>query len=103
MTRKFFLILIFLLINPVHSAFAEKIVEPYTTKSTTIGTLMDDPKAAAIVKKYIPAFSDPDSSNMARAYTLYSMKNMSQGKITNEILDKIDGELIQLSKSKSTK
>lgn len=103
MTRKFFLLLIFLLTNSVHSAPAEKIVEPYTTKSTTIDTLMDDPKAAAIVKKYIPAFSEPDRSNMVGAYTLYSIKNMSQGKITTEILDKIDGEFIQLSKSKGTK
>lgn len=72
--------------------------EAYSTAETDIGTLMDDPNARAILKKYMPKnISDPQFS-MARMFTLtFIQAHDRHGELTDENLDKMDAEFAKLA------
>lgn len=67
-----------------------------TTKDTTIGDLLADPAAKAIVDKHIPGLSDNPSIAMASAMTLRAIQPMAADKITEPMLDAVDADLAKL-------
>lgn len=68
----------------------------YTTADTSIGTLLDDAAAKAIVDKYMPGFSGNPQIDMARGMTLKQIQQFAPDQIKDEILAKIDADLSKL-------
>jgi hypothetical protein len=68
----------------------------YTTADTTIGDLLADPAAKAIIDKHIPGLSDNPSIAMASGMTLRVIQPMAADKITEKMLDDIDADLAKL-------
>ena len=86
---------------PVGSAFAQTPPAPasaqhYTTSTTEIGTLIDDPAAHAIVEKYLPGILSGDQIDMARSMTLQAIQQYASDRITDKALADIDAELAKL-------
>jgi hypothetical protein len=78
---------------PAASAAAAK---PYTTAETTIGTMLDDPAAKAILVKYIPELATSAQIDMARGLTLKQIQAYAGDKLSDETLGKIDWDLSKL-------
>jgi para-nitrobenzyl esterase len=68
----------------------------YTTAETTIGTLLDDPAAKAILVKYIPQLATSTQIDMARALTLKQIQSYAADMLTDDTLGKIDWDLSKL-------
>ena len=72
-------------------------VEPaYSTEDTTIGELLDDPKAKAVLEKLIPEFVNAERVDESRGFTLRSIQQYAPEILTDEALDKIDAELAKV-------
>lgn len=67
-------------------------VEIYTTGSTVVGTILDDPEARAIVDRYLPGFSTNPQIDQGRGFTLNFMQNFDRETITDEVLANINTE-----------
>jgi hypothetical protein len=78
---------------PAPTAAAGK---PYTSAATTIGTLLDDPAAKAILVKYIPELANSAQIDMARGLTLKQIQAYSGDRLSDETLGKIDWDLSKL-------
>lgn len=68
----------------------------YTTSDTSIGTLLDDPAARAVLERHMPGFSNGDQIEMARAMTLKSVQQFAPGTISDKLLADIDADLAKL-------
>ena len=68
----------------------------YTTADTTIGDLLDDPAAKAIVEKAVPGFTSQGQIEMARGMTLRAIQAFAPDDLTDERLNQIDAELAKL-------
>jgi para-nitrobenzyl esterase len=68
----------------------------YSSAATTIGALLDDPDARAILDKYMPGFSTQPQIEMARPMTLTAVQAYAPDMITPEVLAKIDADLAKL-------
>lgn len=68
----------------------------YTTAETTIGDLLVDPAARAIVDKHIPGFSENPSIGMAGGMTLRAIQPMAGDQLTEKVLTNIDADLAKL-------
>lgn len=73
----------------------------YSTSQTTLGTLLDDPQAKAIVDQYIPDFTSDDRINMARPFTLTFIKIYIPDRITDEKLKAIDEQFEALADARA--
>jgi para-nitrobenzyl esterase len=80
------------------AAAASKAV--YSTAETTIGTLLDDPDARAVLEKYMPGFSTRDQIAMARPMTLRGIQTYDPDELTDDLLGKIDADLAKLPAKK---
>lgn len=69
---------------------------PYTTADTTIGTLVDDAAAKAVIDKHMPGFSTNPQIEMAKAMTLKQIQGFAPDMIKDEVLAKIDVDLAKL-------
>ena len=68
-----------------------------STADTTIGDLLDNPAAKAIVDKHLPGFSADSRVEMARGFTLRAIQPMVADQITIAMLDAIDADLAALN------
>ena len=68
----------------------------YTSATTPIGTLLDDPAAKAVLVKYIPATVNNPQIDMARGMTLKDTQQYAPDSLTNDTLAKIDADLATL-------
>lgn len=68
----------------------------YSVEDTPIGDLLDDPRARAILDKYIPGFSTGDQIDMARGMTLRGVQPYAPDAMTDDVLAKIQAELSKL-------
>lgn len=75
-------------------AFAQ--AAAYSTASTEIGTLLDDPAAKAVLEKHIPGMTTSDQVDMARAMTLKDIQQYSPDVITDKVLADLDTDLAKL-------
>lgn len=73
----------------------------YTTNSTLVGVLLDDPEAIAIVDKYLPGFSTNPDINQGRGFTLSFMQKFDRKTITDEKLAAMDAEFEALAKERA--
>lgn len=96
--RKLVLAAVMLAMVPV-GAHAQA-ADHYTTATTEIGTLLDDPAAKAILEKYIPGMTTNDQVEMARAMTLKDIQQYSPDAVTDKALAQIDAELAKLPPKK---
>ena len=71
----------------------------YSVQDTEVGTLLDDPAAAAILEKHMPGFTTNDKISAARGFTLASLHALVPS-ITDEILADIDKDLKNLPPKK---
>ncbi len=81
---------------PALAAEAAAAVAGYTTSDTAIGTLLDDPAAKAVLDKIMPKFSVNPRVEMARGMTLKQVQQFVPDKMTDEVLAKIDAELVKV-------
>lgn len=68
----------------------------YSTSTTEIGTLLDDPAARAVLDKYIPGMTTNDQVDMARGMTLKDIQQYTPDKITDQVLASIDADFAKL-------
>jgi para-nitrobenzyl esterase len=68
----------------------------YTSLTTPIGQLLDDPAAHAILEKYIPQIVKMDQINMARGMTLSALQVYVPAMLTDATLKSIDQDLAQI-------
>jgi cytochrome P450 len=69
----------------------------YSTADTTIGSLLADPAAKAVLDKYFPGVSADKRIAMAKGMTLRSVQKFAPDKFTTAALDAADAELANLS------
>ena len=72
----------------------------YSTTDSSIGTLVDDPAAKAILDKYMPGFSGNPQLEMARGMTLRQIQQFAPDQIKDELLAQIDIDLAKLPAKK---
>ena len=68
----------------------------YSTSSTEIGTLLDDPAAKALIEKNIPGMTTNDQIDMARGMTLKDIQQYSPDTITDKVLANLDAEFAKI-------
>lgn len=73
-------------VKPVH----------YSTATTEIGTLLDDPAAKALLEKNIPGMTTNDQIDMARGMTLKDIQQYSPDQITDKVLGNLDAEFAKI-------
>lgn len=66
------------------------------TADTSIGELIDNAAAKAVLDKHMPGFSGNPQVEMARGMTLRAIQPMVPDQIKVETLDKIDADLAKL-------
>ena len=86
---------------PIGSVVAQAPTAPasaqyYTTSTTDIGTLIDDPAAHAIVDRHLPGVLSGDQIDMVRSMTLKAIQQFAPDRITDQALADIDAELAKL-------
>lgn len=69
----------------------------YSSATTTIGVLIDNPVTRAIVDKYLPGFSSNPQVEMGRGLTLKQAQAYAPDMLPDDVLAKIDSDLAQLS------
>ena len=84
------------IVSAVAQAPAPASAQHYTTSTTDIGTLLDDPAAHAIVDKHLPGVLSGDQIDMARSMTLQAIQQYASDRITEKALADIDAELAKL-------
>ncbi|MBW8755737.1 MAG: hypothetical protein JF595_16635 [Sphingomonadales bacterium] len=78
------------------SAAAPAAAKPYSTAESTVGELLDDPAAKAVLVKYVPALATSAQIDMARGLTLKALQGYAGDMLTDETLGKIDYDLAKL-------
>jgi para-nitrobenzyl esterase len=72
----------------------------YSTSTTDIGTLLDDPAAKAILVKHLPEIATSDQIDMVRGMTLKDTQQFAPDKVSDKALADIDAELAKLPPKK---
>lgn len=70
----------------------------YSSSTTEIGALLDDPAAKAILEKHVPGMTTNDQVDMARSMTLKDIQQYSPDQITDKVLAELDADLAKLKK-----
>jgi para-nitrobenzyl esterase len=73
---------------------------PYSSTTTDIGTLLDDPAAKAVLVKHLPEMAKSDQIDMARSMTLKDVQQYAPDMITDKALADLDAELATLPPKK---
>lgn len=89
-----------LALAPAAAIAQDPAAKPYTTAETTIGTLLDDPAAKAILAKFIPQLVEGGQSDQARPLTLKAVQQYAPDVFTDKLLADIDAELAKLPPKK---
>ena len=104
--RKFAAIALFALALPSASfaqgapAAAAPATGHYTTAATSLGTMMDDPAAKAVLNKHIPMIVSNERIAMARSMTLKEIQGFAGDMVSDDMLAKIDADLAALPAKK---
>jgi len=70
----------------------------FSTQSSTIGDLIDNPQTHAILDKHLPGFASNPQIDMAKGMTLRQIQSFAADKLTDEVLAKIDADLAKVGK-----
>ena len=82
--------------TPTATATATAAPGHYTTTDTTLGTLLDDPAAKAVLVKHIPDIVNNPQVDRARVITLKQMQTYVPDSVPDAVLAKIDADLAAL-------
>ncbi len=87
-----------LMANPAMAQDAQQqSARPYSVDSTPIGTLLDDPEAAAILERLIPTvFANEMFQTMGRSNTLRGVQQYEPAALNDEKLAEIQAEFDKL-------
>lgn len=72
----------------------------YSTSTSSIGTLLDNPATKAILVKYLPDLVSNPQIEMAKGMTLKQIQSYSADTVTDEVLAKIDADLAKVPAQK---
>ncbi|WJM25290.1 hypothetical protein QUC32_09110 [Novosphingobium resinovorum] len=72
----------------------------FSTSTSSIGTLLENPATSAILTKYLPDLVSNPQIEMARGMTLKQIQSYSSDTVTDEVLAKIDAELVRVPAQK---
>lgn len=72
----------------------------YATDTTTIGEIMADPAAKAVVDKHVPGMLANDQIEMAKDMTLKQIQQYSPDNLSDKTLADIDAEFAKLPAKK---
>jgi len=79
-------------------AAAPAAVSPrYTTAATTVGQIIDDPAAKAVVDKHLPGLLASTHIDMARDMTLKTLQQFAPDRVSDEALASIDADFARLA------
>lgn len=67
-----------------------------STAESTIGDLLANPDAKAVVDKYMPGFSANPQIEMAKGMTFKQIQQFAPDQIKDELLAKIDADLTKI-------
>ena len=73
----------------------------YTTGSTLVGVILDDPEARDIVDSYLPGFSTHPDIGQGRGFTLNFMQKFDREAITDAKLEKINADFEALARKRA--
>jgi hypothetical protein len=75
----------------------------YSTASTDIGTLLDNPETKAVLEKHIPEVISNAQFEMARPMTLRAIQAYAAEALTDEKLAAIDADLAKIAAKEEKK
>jgi hypothetical protein len=81
---------------------AEAAKPAFSSSATTIGDILDNADAKAVVEKHLPGFSSHPQIDMARSFTLKAVQGFQPELITDEILAKIDADFAAMAAPKAS-
>ncbi len=82
--------------TPALATEAPAAVAKYTTAGSTMGDLLDNPAAKAVLEKHLPDLVSNPQMAMARALTLKQIQGYAGDAVSDEVLAKIDADLAQI-------
>jgi hypothetical protein len=82
--------------EPVPAAPAAAPAVKYSTATSDIGTLVDNPATKAVLDKNLPGFADNPQISMVRSMTMRQIQQFAPDALTDEKLAKVDAELAAL-------
>ena len=68
----------------------------YSTATTELGVLLDDPAAKAVLLKHIPEVVNNEQVDMARGMTLKDMQPYTGDALTDKMLADVDADLAKI-------
>ncbi len=68
----------------------------FNSADSSIGTLLDNPQAKAILEKHIPEFISNPQIEMARAMTLKQIQGFAGDALSDEVLARVDADLAKI-------
>jgi len=68
----------------------------FSTADSSIGTLLDNPEAKAVLEKHIPQFVSNPQIEMAKAKTLKQIQGYAGDSLSDDALAKIDADLAKI-------
>jgi para-nitrobenzyl esterase len=68
----------------------------YSTQTTPIGDLLDDPAAKAVLAQNVPDVVKNDQVDMARGMTLRDIQQYAPDVLTDAVLAKLDADLAKV-------
>lgn len=72
----------------------------YSTSTTEIGVLLDDPAARALLDKHVPGMTSNEQVDMARSMTMKDIQQYSPDVITDKVLAALDADFAKLPAKK---
>ena len=72
----------------------------YSTATTTIGEILADPAAKAVVDKHVPGMLANDQIEMARDMSLKTIQQYSPDTLTDKVLADIDADFAKIPAKK---
>jgi para-nitrobenzyl esterase len=70
----------------------------FSVETSTIGDLLDNADAKAVLDKHMPGFSGNEQISMARSMTLKQIQGFAPDRFSDELLGKIDTDLKAIKK-----
>lgn len=81
---------------PVFAADAPAAAAKFNTADSSIGSLLENPAAKAVLQKHIPQFVANPQIEMAKALTLKQIQGYAGDAMSDETLAKIDADLANI-------
>ena len=85
-----------LAITSVPSFAADAPAPVYSSATSSIGDLLDNPETKAVLDKDMPGFSSNPQIDMTRTMTLKQLQGFAPDQVKDEVLAKIDADLAKV-------